>query len=105
MAADRETALSVPWAYGEEIAWHEVPGGNVVRRVDPAALVGDDGLLHTVDLGNGSLLVITGDGHALRVDQRRRGTALGPRRRPRPGQSRRVSDHGAMGRNAFGQLY
>ncbi|MEH1130730.1 hypothetical protein [Micromonospora sp. CPCC 206061] len=69
-----DTALSVPWAYGEEIAWHDLPSGNVIRRVDPAAIVGgddddDDEIQHTVDLGNGCLLVITREGHALRVDQ------------------------------------
>jgi hypothetical protein len=68
--ASRNTALSVPWAYGDEIAWHDLPSGNVIRRVDPAPIVGDDDQVqHTLDLGNGRLLVITGEGHALRVDQ------------------------------------
>ncbi|MEV4139953.1 hypothetical protein AB0J72_48310 [Dactylosporangium sp. NPDC049742] len=70
MAAKREMAMSVPGAYGEEIAWHDLPSGNVVRSIDAAALVGDDdGVQHTVDLGDGCLLVVTGEGHVLRVDQ------------------------------------
>ncbi|WP_203989053.1 hypothetical protein [Virgisporangium aurantiacum] len=69
VTADRDTALTVPGAYGEDIAWHDLPGGNVIRRVDPAAIVGDDDEVHhAVDVGTGCLLVITGEGHALRVD-------------------------------------
>jgi hypothetical protein len=66
----RDTAVSVPWAYGEEIAWHDLPSGNVIRRLDPSAIVGDDDEVHdALDLGNGCLLVITGEGHVLTVDQ------------------------------------
>ena len=71
LAADGVTALSVPWAYGDGIAWHDLPGGTIVRRVDPAEIIGDDDdeVLETVDLGGGSLLLVTGEGHALWVDR------------------------------------
>ena len=66
----RNTALSGPWAYGAEFAWHELPSGNVIRRLDPTAIIGDDDdIEHGLDLGNGCLAVITGEGHVLKVDQ------------------------------------
>ncbi|MFF5235495.1 hypothetical protein [Dactylosporangium sp. NPDC000521] len=70
LAAEGELALSVPGADHEEIAWHELPSGNVVRRVDAVTLVNDDDddVQHTVDLGDGRLLVVTGEGHVLRVE-------------------------------------
>jgi hypothetical protein len=66
----RDTALSVPWAYGEEFAWHDLPSGNVIRRLDAGAIVGeDDSVQYALDLGDGCLAVVTGEGHVLKVDQ------------------------------------